>query len=209
LARALGGALGVLVLPLLVSLLNALRVKNCNLLSGLGFFALLPLSTAAYAAVGGVLAGLLFPRRGRLVAFALPVLSVLWALLRLYRAPAVFAFDPFGGYFPGPIYDEALRPPLRLLWYRLCNLVWAGTALAVVGAFSAGGSATEAGPPQPSRRPRVWSWRWVAMAGTLVVASVVLFQLRGPLGFHVRHRDLYASLSRRTESAHFVVHSDP
>src|SRR6185436_14155439 len=157
LARALGGALGVLVLPLLVSLLNALRVKNCNLLSGLGFFALLPVSTAAYAAVGGVLAGLLFPRRGRLLTFALPVLSVLWALLRLYRDPAVFAFDPFGGYFPGPIYDEALRPP----WYRLCNLVWAGTAVAVVGAFSAGGRADPAGPPRPARRPEVWAWRWV------------------------------------------------
>ena len=48
-------------------------------------------------------------------AFALPVASLLWSLLRLYRDPPVFAFDPFGGYFPGPIYDEALRPPLALL----------------------------------------------------------------------------------------------
>ena len=208
LARALGRALGVLVLPLLVSVLNALRVKNCNLLSGLGFFALLPVSTAAYAAVGGVLAGLLFPRRGRLCAFALPVLSVLWALLRLYRDPAVFAYDPFGGYFPGPIYDEALRPPLRLLWYRMCNVVWAGAAVAVVGAFCGGGHSTPDGPPRPTRHPR-WSWRWVVMAGALTVLAVVLFQLRGPLGFHVRHRDLDAALSRRTESAHFVLFSDP
>jgi tetratricopeptide (TPR) repeat protein len=208
-ARALAGALGLLVLPLLISLLNALRVRNCNLPSGLAFYALLPVGTAIYGAVGGVVVGLIFPRRGRLAAFALPVLSVLWALLRLYRDPAVFAFDPFGGYFPGPIYDEALRPPLRLLWYRLCNLVWASAALAVLGAFSAGGRATAAGPPQPVRRPAAWSWRWVALASALTVTGLVLFQLRGSLGFHVRHRDLHAALSRRTESLHFVVHSDP
>jgi tetratricopeptide (TPR) repeat protein len=208
-ARALAGAVGVLLLPLAISLANALRVRNCNLPSGLAFYALLPLGTAIYGAVGGVVVGLLFPRRGRLAAFALPVLSVLWSLLRLYRDPAVFAFDPFGGYFPGPIYDEALRPPMRLLWYRLCNLVWAGTALAVVGAFSAGGRSTAAGPPQPARHPPVWSWRWVALAGALILASVTLFQLRGMLGFHIRHRDLFAALGRRTESAHFVVHSDP
>ena len=34
----------------------------------------------------------------------------------------MFVFDPFGGYFPGPIYDEALRPPERLLHFRLVNL---------------------------------------------------------------------------------------
>lgn len=208
-ARALGGALGVLALPLLASLVNAVRVKNCNLSSGLAFYALLPVGTAVFAAVLGVAAGLAVHRRGRLLAFALPVVSVLWSLLRLYRDPAVFAFDPFGGYFPGPIYDEALRPPLRLLWYRLCNLVWAGAALALVGTFSGGGRATADGPPRLALQPRSWPWRWVALAGALTVGGLLLFQLRGPLGVHVRHRDVYRALARRTQSAHFVVHSDP
>jgi hypothetical protein len=208
-ARALAGALGVLALPLLVSLLNAIRVKNCYLSSGLAFYALMPMGTAIVGSVGGVVTALLFPRRGRLAALALPVLSVIWALIRLYRDPAVFAFDPFGGYFPGPIYDEALRPPLRLLWYRLCNLVWAGAALALVGAFSEGGRAAPDGPPRLELRPPTWSFRWVTLAAALTVSSLVIFQLRGELGVHVRHRDLYAALARRTESPHFVLYSDP
>ena len=61
-------------------------------------------------------------RRGRVLAFAVPVVSLLWTLLRLYRDPPVFAYDPFGGYFPGPIYDEALRPPLPLLLFRVANV---------------------------------------------------------------------------------------
>ena len=64
-----------------------------------------------------------------MLAFATPVVSLLWTLLRLYRDPPVFAYDPFGGYFPGPIYDEALRPPLPLLLFRVANAVWAATAI--------------------------------------------------------------------------------
>ena len=79
---------------------------------------------------------LMAPRRGRLLAFALPVrLARSGRCLRLYRDPPVFAFDPFGGYFPGPIYDEALRPPARA---------------AVVPRWpTSSGSA----PPWPSRSP--------------------------------------------------------
>jgi hypothetical protein len=207
--RAALGALGMLALPLLFSLLNALRVKNCNLLSGLAFYGLLPVGTALVGAAGGLAAGLLFPRRGRLAAFALPVLSVLWSLLRLYRDPAVFALDPFGGYFPGPIYDEALRPPERLLWFRMCNLVWAAAPLAWIGVFTGGGHPSPGGPPRLARRPDRWAWPWIASAAAVTVLAAILFQLRGPLGFHVRHRDLETVLSRRTESAHFVLHSDP
>ncbi len=99
----------------------------------------LPVATVLYAAPTGVLAALVAPRRGRLLAFALPVLSILWTGLRLYRDPPVFAFDPFGGYFPGPIYDEALRPPTALMWFRLANLVWIAAAIAVAVAATGRG----------------------------------------------------------------------
>ena len=113
----LAGALAALVLPLALSLLNALRVRNCDLGAGLVFFALLPVGSAVYGATAGALAGWWLPRGGRLVAWLLPLLSIAWSLERLYRHPAVFVFDPFGGYFPGPIYDEAMRPPERLMLF--------------------------------------------------------------------------------------------
>src|SRR5262245_12425277 len=58
---AIGGALALLVLPLAISALNALRVRNCNFASGLAFYALLPIGTALYAAPAGVIAGVLAP----------------------------------------------------------------------------------------------------------------------------------------------------
>jgi tetratricopeptide (TPR) repeat protein len=197
-ARLVGTAvaisLALLVAPLLLSLANGVRVRNCNLAAGLAFFALLPVGTALFAAPAGVLAGLLAPRRGRLVAWMLPVVSLAWTGYRLYADPAVFAFDPFGGYFPGPIYDEALRPPLRLLQFRLANVVWIGGAVALAMAAVGRG-----------RDPRRWR-RWsLAVAAPLVAGGLLLFAQRGPLGFHVRRADLEAALDRKLTTEHFVL----
>ncbi len=197
LAAGVLGALAILVLPLLLSLLNALRVRNCNLEAGFAFYALLPVATALYTAPAGVLAGLASARRGRLYAWLIPVASVVWALGRLYFDPPVVVFDPFGGYFPGPIYDEALRPPERLLDFRLANLLWITTAVVVAAAL------------RRLRQPGRARLLAAAAALVLLVASLAVFARRGPLGFHVDRRQLVRVLNRETRSAHFVVHSDP
>jgi hypothetical protein len=199
------GALGLLVVPLLVSLLNALRVRNCSFSAGLAFYVLLPVATAVYASIAGLLAGWALPRRGRLVAVLLPLLSLGWAMWRLYDDPAVFVFDPFGGYFPGPIYDEALRPPERLLHYRLVNAVWLATALAI---------AISARPLGQLRRDPGAVRRWrlagqLAVTGGLVILSAALYRGRAEHGFHLDEAALQAVLRRETRSPHFVVHSDP
>jgi len=194
--RAAALAAGTLVLPLVLGLANATRVRNCSLAAGFAFFALLPLASALYGAVAGVLPGLSTPkpRRGRLLAFAIPVVSILWALLRLYRNPPVFAFDPFGGYFPGPIYDEALRPPLSLLLFRVANLVWAATAMVVAIGLSTHG-----------RDPRRWRPALLAAAFPLVIASSVLYGAGGRLGYHIRRTDLARVLDRSETTEHFVI----
>ncbi len=198
--RAAARSAALLPVPLLLSLANALRVRNCNVPVGLAFFALLPLASGLYGAVTGVLAGLVVasPRRGRLLAFALPALSLLWTLLRLYRDPAVFAYDPFGGYFPGPLYDEALRPPLPLLLFRVANLVWAATA--IVAALAAVGH---------GRDPRRWNRPALVAAVPLFIASVALYAVGGRLGYHVTRADLARVLDQTLTSEHFVVRYAP
>jgi tetratricopeptide (TPR) repeat protein len=192
--QAVATALATLVAPLLLSLANMVRVPNCSVGAGLAFYALLPVATVIYAAPAGVLCALAFPRRGRVLALALPALSMAWALARMYRDPAVFVFDPFGGYFPGPIYDEALRPPLRLLEFRLTNLVWIATAMAL------GAAALRRGLD-----PRRWRRRALWAAIPLLAGSCVLFAMRGPLGFHVRHSDLRSVLDAELRTSHFIL----
>jgi hypothetical protein len=197
----------VLALPLLLSLANALRVRNCNLGAGLAFFALLPVGTGAFSAGAGAVVAIALPSRrsGRLAAFALPLLSIVWALLRLYRDPAVFAFDPFAGFFPGPIYDEALRPPLRLVWFRLANLTWLAAAVATVDWLCLDSPSLRLSLRRGLARP----WYKPVVAIMLIAASIGWYEARGSLGFHVRHADLARILPRETRTEHFVLRTDP
>jgi hypothetical protein len=208
-AEAIVATWAILAAPLLLSLANALRVRNCNLGAGLAFFVLLPVCTAAFAAGTGAAVSIALPgrRSGRVAAFALPLLSVVWALLRLYRDPAVFAFDPFAGFFPGPIYDEALRPPLRLVWFRLANLTWLAAVLAVTCWLcpDSTGLRLALRPLRDLLRP----WHKPAVALILAAASIAWYVARGHLGFHIRHTDLDRTLSRETRTAHFVLRTDP
>lgn len=197
--RSAGFATAMLGPPLALSLLNALRVRNCNLGGGLAFFALLPVATAVYGAGAGTIAAFVWPRRGRLVAFLVPALSVAWTLWRLYVDPAVFAFDPFGGFFPGPIYDEALRAPARLVGFRAVNLVWIASAVFVVFA------AVPTGTASPTWDVRRWPIRRALLAAALVCASIVLFAARGDLGFHVRRSDLLRVLDLERHSNRIVL----
>lgn len=191
----------LLLFPLLASLANAARVRNCNVTGGLAFFALLPVASALYGAGAGVIAATVFPRRGRLVAFLLPIVSIAWTLWRLYVDPAVFAFDPFGGYFPGPIYDEAMRVPARLVGYRGVNLLWLACALAFAHA------ATPAASPTSPRRWDLRRWRPgpAVLAALLLAPSLALFAQRGPLGFHVRKADLLRVLDGERHSNRIVL----
>jgi hypothetical protein len=208
-AEAMVATGAILVIPLLLSLANAFHVRNCNVGAGLAFFALLPLCSGTFAAGAGATAAIALPgrRTGRLAAFALPLLSVSWALLRLYRDPAVFAFDPFGGFFPGPIYDEALRPPMRLVWFRLANLTWLAAALAVAHWLwqdARPGLRLALRPLRGLARP----WPRAMVVLVLVAASVGWYEARGRLGFHVRAADLTRILPRETRSEHFVLRTD-
>jgi hypothetical protein len=202
--------LATLVVPLVLSLANGLRVRNCNLGAGFAFFGLLPVASALVAASAGTVVAVLIANRqlGRVAAFLVPVLSTLWTLARLYRDPAVFAFDPFGGYFPGPIYDEALRPPLRLVWYRLANLTWIGAAIASAAWLCA----DRTRPLHPSLRPvrrLLRPWHRGLVPAVLLAASLGWFVARGALGFHTRYADLARLLPRETHTPHFILRSDP
>ena len=208
--RAILGGLVLLAVPLVVSLANAFRVRNCNIGAGVVFFLLLPVATMVYAAGTGAAMAIAIPRPrlGRVLAFGLPLVSVAWALWRLYRDPAVFAFDPYAGYFPGPIYDEALRPPLPLLLFRLANLTWLAAVVALLQVLCHDPIRPLQMVFRPARALALPLWRPLVALGLLVASALWLVNAER-LGFHSTHALLANILPRETRSQHFVLRTDP
>lgn len=128
--RTFVGNLALLIAPLGVLLLNALRVENCDLSDGFAFFFLLPVISCAYATAVGLFFGFWTKRRwgGYITYLAYIGVTFLTFVYNLVFHPPVFGFHAAFGYFPGPIYDEQISITGSLLIAR-------GTALLLAWFF--------------------------------------------------------------------------
>ncbi|TNF32139.1 MAG: hypothetical protein EP329_11100 [Deltaproteobacteria bacterium] len=202
--EALWAGLWVAVPPPLLLLLNGLRVTNCDPLEGLAFYVVGAGLSILLAAQVGAFAALVGRRRR----WAVPLLlafwlgAVAWDLAHLYLHPAIFAYDPFVGFFSGAVYDTVVQIDERLLLYRLNNLA----QLSVLWAFArlargAEGWLTIEALRTAARRP------WLVLTAAVVVAAV-FFGLRGVIGYEVSRGDIEARLGGRLDSDRVTLFYD-
>ena len=203
--RCTAPALSALIPPLLIALLNALRVRNCDLIGGLAYFALLPMLSAVLASWLGLGCALLLgpPKRAVVGGWLLVLSSLAWTLARLYLDPPLFAYDPFGGYWPGAFYDDNVEITPTLLIYRLHNLLWALGGL-LLAACVLSPSRLRLGLCAISIR------RASAPAAVLslvcLLAAACLFVRRSSVGFAIDSTALQTRLAGRLHTQHFDIY---
>jgi hypothetical protein len=197
LAEAVPATLALLVPPLVVISLNALRVRQCDWLFGVQCFLYLPACGVVLGSAAGVTCGLALAPRPRLAALAAWIVvlgSIALGLWRFYAAPPIFGYDPFAGYFPGTLYDEHLDFPAAFGWARLYQACVATLAIAGVGlVHHARGS---------GRVHRVGA----VVAALAAAGAMTLAVQSGRLGFAVDADDIAAALGGVRETEHFVIH---
>ena len=116
------------VLGALIATLHGLRTGFCDAPLGYELWATGPGPGAAMGGAWGAGAGLVSTRFQRvrlwsvLLALAGPLGGIAIGFGRFYTSPMVFGFDPFVGYFAGPLYDTVVDPGVRLLSYRVGSL---------------------------------------------------------------------------------------
>ncbi|MCA9670099.1 MAG: hypothetical protein KC503_31100 [Myxococcales bacterium] len=202
--RAAAASLALLVLPLLIVTINAARVRTCDPLPGLLFLALMPLLGALAGAALGVIVALLLPRPALASALSLLLLlgSVGVSLWRFYATPAVFAYDPFVGYFPGAIYDPDVAVRAPLLWYRLHTTMWVAGALLLAARQLDPAALRLRWRPLPAAR----SWRLLGASLLALGLAATLFALRGRLAFAPDGADIRRELGGARHTEHFDIH---
>lgn len=130
-AAALLAALAALVVPVVVILLNGLRRPPCDPVAGLVLYAAVAIPSGVLAATLGVASGFAAPRRAGWIVAAVFAATLAVSLWPVARGPQVFAFHHLGGMFPGPIYDEAIRPSRALWIFRAATLLYAAACAGI------------------------------------------------------------------------------
>ncbi|MHB1845225.1 MAG: hypothetical protein ACYCWW_10375 [Deltaproteobacteria bacterium] len=162
----------------------ALGRGRCDPWRGLPFVALLPIPSALLGVTLGTLVGRAVERRWLAgIAYALLGLGTLAVTAApILTGPQVFAYNPLFGWFPGPLYDEALPLPPPLVAYRALALLVTGALLALLAAMAA-------------KRPRRWLWLACGIGALYVVG--VSFERR--LGIEISTADVERSLGGHLE----------
>ena len=198
--------LGLLVLPVGIILLNALRIKNCNFSEGFIFFFLLSVISCVYATAAGTLFGFWIKRRwlAYLAYIGFLLLTCVPVVINLIFHPPVFAYHATFGYFPGPIYDFVIRITGTLLIARAETLLWAFLFLGLAVSLCEINRETALMPQLRWRKlfssftKRVWLY--------LLVICLLGFQFyTGALGIRPTRGDIARKLGGFRETAHFEI----
>ena len=196
-AAAALALLALLALLFTAAATRAALATPCRPFGGAALFALAALPSALLAAALGTGCGLLAQGRRRRAAllYALVALGSLGATLAVgYYGPTATAHDHLLGFWPGPLYDEALEVDKRLLLFRAGTLAWSCAVLAGTSVVTARARATR-----------------VLAFGAAVACAVAL----NLLGGHTATRsELSSALGAVREGPRCVVHfarekSDP
>jgi len=124
----------LLILPLIIILLNAFRVKNCDFTEGFAFFGLIPVITCAYSTAAGMFFGFWISTRRRAYCAYLGYIfaTILFGLYNIIFHPPVFGYNSVIGYFPGPIYDEQVSINSTLIVARVTTIILTGIFLLLI-----------------------------------------------------------------------------
>lgn len=125
-------AIFFLSIPFLVSVINSFFTGFCSFSDGFFFYLVITLPSVIIGYATGLTSFFLFKKFRRLIFFLIFVIILLIALSEFYFNPQVFFYNPIPGYLPGTIYDEALTVDLKLVIYRILNLLFFGGIFAAL-----------------------------------------------------------------------------
>ncbi len=168
---------------------------------GVWFFALLPTVTVVYVSAWGLVCGSLIarPRLAKIVALAIPILSLIPRAVKFFVSPVVWFYNPFFGYFPGPIYDQAAAPETPPA--RGCPNDTRSAALIVMLLDWLWRRRVDDRPPN---RPAQLA-RGLAIAALAAVVAGVFFG-RFALGFDMNDAHLKKKLDGHVVTPHFDIY---
>ena len=108
----------------LIGLTSSLIKGDCFIKEGSIFFLLIPAISVFFSSTLGILAGYFFGRKGILVGLIAIFFLTVYAIWQLYHGVSIFVYNPIFGFFPGPLYDEAIPITNTLIISRLWVFLW-------------------------------------------------------------------------------------
>ncbi len=180
----------LLSIPLIIGSLISIFGLSCSFTDGLLFYIFITIPAAVIGCSLGLISFSISKKFGYVVFSILFLLIALIPAAEIYIFPQVYFYNPFIGFFPGTIYDEALSINSSIILYRFINLFYFGIVFILLKKFH-------------SRK--INFSKWIIISSSAL--SAVIFLIASPyLGFSTSDSTLQTELSGYIETEHFKIH---
>lgn len=189
------GNLLFLVIPILISFISLLFVKNCAILQGIMFYLFI---TGPSVIVGTGLSSFscLLSRKYPYSFFIIIYFIVLISpVFEIYFYPHIFFYNPILTYYPGTIYDESIPVDFNLISYRILNVIYFGIIILVSFKY------------QYSIENKKINYR-IAIILVILLTAIVFVSLKDELGYSVTLTKINSELKESIETEHFIIYYD-
>ena len=183
----------MLSVPFIISFVKSLILGFCSFWDGVLFYVVITIPSVI---IGGALGSVVLSfKKYRILSFVLLYIIILFIpVFEIYFNPQIYIYNPLFAFFPGTIYDEGLTVDLKLILYRIFNLLFFYWIL-------------------------FYSVKWVAKTVskfilrsfyiTIILVVVVFYFFISPSsGFTTTSSRLQNHLTSYIESEHFIIHTD-
>lgn len=107
-----------------MSLLSLLWSNACPLADGLIFYTVITIPAPIIGAALGALSYSISRKIGIIIFILILLMIAAIPVVEIYFNPQIYFYNPLIGFFPGTIYDEAIEVDLKLIVYRILNLLF-------------------------------------------------------------------------------------
>lgn len=114
----------MLLTVFIIGYLSSLLKDDCYIKEGTLFFLLIPTVSVFFSTSVGLFWGYILGRRGIIIGLVTILIISIYAIWKLYYGVSLFVYNPIFGFFPGPLYDEAIPITLTLVISRISVLLW-------------------------------------------------------------------------------------
>ncbi len=113
------------LLPLIISTTSSLITGFCSFWDGISFYLTITIPSLLIGFATGIFI-IYLTNKFRIILFFLLILIVAFIpVLEIYFYPQIYFYNPLVAYFPGSIYDEGMTVELKLIVYRMINIIYA------------------------------------------------------------------------------------
>ncbi len=182
-----------LIIPAVISITNDLLTISCSILDGVLFYSFITIPSVVIGSALALLSVFVSNKFRFLIFFSLFFFIITITFFEFYYNPQIYFYNPIYAYFPGTIYDEAIKVDAKLMIYRSLNFLFFGLIYFVASLVF---------------YKRTIVTKKLVIYIVLLISTLFLY-LSPDFGFSTTQNKLKKILGNRVTTRHFDIYFSP